>query len=115
MPSICPRASSRHASASPARYTQNLRLEDPALRTRTTPASGMLLYGLHLPAVVRDEHRDGAAGDARADAVGPARQDNRDFCAQHEAGALGVGQKDQLLRENVAGFEIRRQQDIRIA
>ena len=35
--------------------------------------------------------------------------------AEHEAGAVGVGQEAELLGEDVAGFEIGREQDVGIA
>ena len=35
--------------------------------------------------------------------------------AEHQAGAVGVGQEAELLGEHVAGFEVRDEQDVGIA
>ena len=67
------------------------------------------------PPRVRREHRDRAAGDARPHAVGAAGENDRNAGAEHEAGAVGVGEEAELLGEDVAGLEIGREQDVGIA
>ena len=61
------------------------------------------------------QHRDGAARDPRAHAVGAAGQDDRHARAEHQPGAVGVRQEAELLGQDVAGLEVRRQQDVGIA
>ena len=64
---------------------------------------------------VRHQHRDRAAGNPRPDAVGAAGQDDRHPGAEHEPGAVGIGEEAELLGEDVAGLEIGNEQDVRIA
>ena len=64
---------------------------------------------------MRREHRDRAARDPRSHAVGAARQDDRHARAEHEAGAVGVREKAELLGEHVAGLEVGHQQNVGIA
>ena len=56
-----------------------------------------------------------ATGDPRPNAVGAARQDDRHACAEDEPGAVGVGQEAELLGQDVAGLEIWREENVRIA
>src|SRR6187401_2479408 len=56
-----------------------------------------------------------ATGDARSEAVGPAREDDRHERSKNESGAVGVRQEAQLLRDHVARLEIGREQDVSIA
>jgi hypothetical protein len=39
-------------------------------------------------------------------AVGAAREDDRDARAEHDAGAVGLGEEAEELRQNVGGLEI---------
>ena len=61
------------------------------------------------------EHGDGRARDSRPDAVGAAREDDRHARAEHDPGAVGVGEKREQLGEDVARFEIGDEQDVGIA
>ena len=56
-----------------------------------------------------------AARDPRPHAVGAAGQDDRHARAEHEAGAVGVGEEAQLLGQDVAGLEVGHEQDVGIA
>ena len=60
-------------------------------------------------------HGDRAARDLRPHGVGAAGQDDGHAGAEHEAGAVGVGEEAELLGQHVAGLEVRREQDVRIA
>ena len=61
------------------------------------------------------EHRDGATGDPRPNAVRAARQDDRHPRAEDNTGAIRVGEEGELLRQDVAGLEVRREEDVGIA
>src|SRR5262249_52426371 len=58
---------------------------------------------------------DGATGDPRAHAVGTAGQDDRDSRPEYQSGAVRVCQETELLGENVRGFQVRGEQNVRIA
>jgi hypothetical protein len=64
---------------------------------------------------VSNQRRHGTTGNPRPNAVGTARQDHWDACAENQARAVGASEKAQLLGENIAGFEIGREEDISIA
>ena len=64
---------------------------------------------------MRGQHRDGAARDSRSHAVGAAGEDDRHARAEHQPGAVGVGQERQLLGQHVAGLEVGHEQDVGIA
>ncbi len=61
------------------------------------------------------EHRHRAARRAGSDAVGPAGENHRHPGSKDQTRAVSIGQETELLCQNVAGFEIRRQQDVGIA
>lgn len=55
----------------------------------------------------------GAACDPRTHAVGAAGQNDWHSCAEHDAGAVGVGQKAELLGEDIPCFQVGRQKYVR--
>ena len=61
---------------------------------------------------VGDQRGDGARGEAGDRRVGPARQDDRNPGAEHDAGRVGIGQEGQALGEHVARLEVRDDEDI---
>ena len=61
------------------------------------------------------QHGNRTTGNSRPHAVGPAGQNHGHSCAQNHACAVGIREKAQLLGEDVAGFEIRGKQNVRIA
>ena len=60
----------------------------------------------------RQQHRERAGGEARAHAVCPAGEDDRNAPAEHHACGIGAAQEGQLLCEHVAGLQIGHQQDV---
>jgi hypothetical protein len=58
------------------------------------------------------QHGDRAAGDAGANGVRAAREDDRHARAEHEAGTVGIGQEGELLGEDVARLEIGHEQNV---
>src|SRR5262245_26213879 len=79
----------------------------PLLRVIPLPPSPPLARRLNfLLSRVCRKPCDCAARDLRPHAVGAAGQDDRHARAEHEARAVSVGQKTELLRQHVTGLEI---------
>src|SRR5213594_857857 len=72
------------------------------------------LLGPSSPCMNR-EHCYRAARCAGSDAVGPAGENHRHPGSQDQTRAVSIGQETKLFCQNVAGLEIRRQQDVWIA
>src|SRR6478752_4881865 len=113
MPSIWPRASTRHAAPLGCWKRQNLRLDDPAFRTRAKGSMAPPLRGR--PAGVGHLGGDGTTGDPRPHAVGPTGEDDRDPGPEDQPGAVRVRQEAELLGQDVPGLQVRGEQDVRVA
>src|SRR6516165_7266233 len=61
------------------------------------------------------QHRNGTTRNPRSNTVGPAGENYGYSRSQDQPCTIGSCQKTQLFGEDVAGFQIRRQQDIRIS
>src|SRR5215204_4053378 len=64
---------------------------------------------------MRNQHTDRTARNTRSHAVGTARKYHRNTSSEHHSGAIRVCKKAELLRKNVARFQIRCEQDVRVA
>ena len=60
------------------------------------------------------QHSYSATRDARADRIRAACQDDRDARTQYQAGTVGPRQEGELFGENVARFQVRHEQDVRV-
>src|SRR5262245_11348242 len=61
-----------------------------------------------------DQTGDCTAGYSRAHTIGAAGQNYGYSRAQDQAGAVSIGEEGELLGKDVAGFEVWRDQDVRI-
>ena len=114
MPSIWPRASSRQSRRVWPLVDAELQARRAGVEYECVVVHTDTSYGLR-PARMGRQHRDSATGNPRPHAVGPAGQDDRHPRAEHQPGAVGIGQEAELLGQDVAGFEIRREKNVGIA
>src|SRR3954463_10888411 len=115
IPSTCPFRLRLSPLAPPTiSKSWNLMLDEPALTTRMVSGIASSLYRVSKAQAMGVESGNGTGRHARHHAVGPARQDDWHARAQDDAGGIGVGQEGQVLRQHVAGFEVRNDQDVGI-
>ena len=69
----------------------------------------------HAAPRIGKERRHRGGRHPRPRRVRPRRQHDRHAGAQHDAGAIGLGEIGEILCQHVAGFEIRHDQDLRPA
>src|ERR1019366_9090474 len=85
--------------------TENLMLDEPALSTRM---ASLTVF----PLVTCQQQRDRAGTQSCQCPVGAACQDDRHARAEHDAGHLCLREVLELLRQHVAGFEVRHHEDV---
>ena len=86
---------------------------EPVLRSRTASPSSVVhscFWSYLLTA--RDQHSYRAGGHPSAFGVGATCMDDRHARAEHDAGGIGASQEDELLRQDISGFQVRHHQDV---
>src|SRR5690242_6388190 len=110
-PSISPR-NTKCSSSSCTRKSENLILDEPALRTRITSVIASPDHRRALPAGLGNQDGDGARGQPGLNRIGPTGQNDGNARAEHDAGSIRVREKGEALGKHVAGFEIGRDQNV---
>ena len=74
-------------------------------------------FSLNLTAAppVGHQQRDCAGNHASSQAIGAARYDDRDPCAENQSRPLGIGQERQLLGQDVSRLQVGRDEYVGIA
>ena len=118
-PSACPRATSSSPRRACAK-SENLRLDEPALRTTIASATSRPSVRHHAlwPCAAASRRACATSAAMPQDAsrvdhrVGAAREDDRHPRAEHDARGIRAGEERQALRQHVAGLEIRHDQHV---
>src|SRR5258706_3132566 len=94
--------------------SENLMLDEPALSTRIASVIGAShhRHRRRLALRVRDQRRDRARRESRFNGVGSARENDRHARAEHNARAVGIGEKRHALPEHVARLQVRHYQHV---
>ncbi len=108
------RAAAARARRPRATNSENLMLDEPALRTQNRIGHRHHPTALPLLArrALRHQRRHRARGEPRNQRIRAAGQDDRHARAEHDAGGVGAGEEGQALGEHVAGFEVRHHQHV---
>src|SRR5262249_9563174 len=93
----------------------NLMLELPALTTRIVSLTASGPDRLLRDLAMAKERCNGAGGHARPDIVCARGEDDRHPRAEHDPCRIRLREESEILGQHVAGFEIRHDEDMRLA